>query len=479
MNFERNYIGGEWTASTGDVTEIMSPIDAAPLHRVRLAGSADAAAAIDSAQKAIPAAAALSQSARAAALRDLAAGLKRRAEAIAEATIVENGCPRKQALAMQALSAVALLEGFAPLAESHRFEELRKGLRGGDVIVRKVPIGVSVGITPWNAPVFLAGVKLAGAIAAGSPLILKPSPETIGATSLLAEAISELDLPKGMISVLHGDRDLGRQLVADARIAKVSFTGSARGGAEVAAACARRFARCTLELGGKSAAILLHDVNLTKVMPELLGAMLQNNGQICGAQTRLLIDHRIYENALSVLGAAFDALQVGDPRDARTDIGPVISAAQRERIENAIAEALSAGGRLIAGGARPNNVPGGHYVVPTLIADLAADAPLVQEEVFGPVIVASPFDSEDEAVAFANKSSYGLAGSIWTEDQDRGLALARRVSSGTVSLNSKRILDFGSPFGGLRHSGLGRELGPEGIDAYLESQSIIVPTGLS
>jgi aldehyde dehydrogenase (NAD+) len=343
MNFERNYIGGEWTVSTGDETEIMSPIDASLLHHVRLAGP-DAEAAIDAAQKAIPAAAALPQSARAAALRDLAAGLKRRAEAIAEATIVENGCPRKQALAMQALSAVTLLEGFAPLAENHKFEELREGLRGGDVIVRRVPIGVSVGITPWNAPVFLASVKLTGAIAAGNPLILKPSPETIGATTLLTEAISELDLPKGMISVLHGDRDLGRQLVADARIAKVSFTGSARGGAEVAAACARRFARCTLELGGKSAAILLHDVNLTKVMPELLGAMLQNNGQICGAQTRLLIDRRIYETVLGVLGAAFDALKVGDPRDARTDIGPVISATQRERIENAIAEALSAGG---------------------------------------------------------------------------------------------------------------------------------------
>jgi aldehyde dehydrogenase (NAD+) len=241
--------------------------------------------------------------------------------------------------------------------------------------------------------------------------------------------------------------------------------------------CARRFARCTLELGGKSAAVLLDDFDCAAALPELMSAMLQNNGQICGAQTRLLIDRRIYERTLETLAAAICALQVGDPRDAETDIGPVITAAQRDHLEAAVGAARSAGGNVIAGGERPRNTPPGFYVAPTLIANLAPNAPQVREELFGPIIVALPFDTEDEAIALANDSHYGLAGSVWTSDLERGAKFATEISAGTVSLNSKRILDFGSPFGGLRHSGLGRELGPEGIDAYLENQSVILPAG--
>jgi aldehyde dehydrogenase (NAD+) len=478
MDLEANWVAGHWMPATGETTVIVSPIDGEPLHAVRFAGDREIEAALAAATKAAAAMAATSQAQRARALSDLAAGLKRRAGAIAEATIVANGCPRKQALAMQVLSAVALLEAFAPLADTHVLQALRRGLRGGDVLVRKIPIGVSVGVVPWNAPVFLSAVKLAGAIAAGAPLILKPSPETVGATAWLAEALCELDLPAGVISVLHGGRDVGRKLVEDARVAKVSFTGGARGGLEVAATCARRLARCTLELGGKSAAVLLDDFDPATALPELMSAMLQNNGQICGAQTRLLIDRRIYERTLETLAAAFRALQVGDPRDAETDIGPVITAAQRDHLEAAVGAARSAGGRVIAGGGRPRDVPAGFYVAPTLIADLAPDAPQVREELFGPIIVALPFDSEEEAIGLANDSPYGLAGSVWTSDLERGAKFATGISAGTVSLNTKRILDFGSPFGGLRHSGLGRELGPEGIDAYLESQSVILPAGV-
>jgi aldehyde dehydrogenase (NAD+) len=479
MDLSTNWVAGRWAPATGDAAVIVSPIDGEPLHDVRFAGDREVEAALAAATEAAAAMAATSQAQRARALNDLAAALKRRAEPIAEATILANGCPRKQALAMQALSAVALLEAFAPLAEKQALQELRRGLRGGDVLVRKIPVGVSVGVTPWNAPVFLSAVKLAGSIAAGAPLILKPSPETVGATAWLAEAVAELDLPAGAISVLHGGREVGRKLVADPRVAKVSFTGGTLGGLEVAATCARRLARCTLELGGKSAAVLLDDFDPAAVLPEFISAMLQNNGQICGAQTRLLIDRRIYARTLETLAAAFRALRVGDPRDAGTDIGPVITAAQRDRLEAAVGAAREAGGRVIAGGERPRDTPPGFYVAPTLIADLAADAPQAREELFGPFIVALPFDSEDEAIAIANDSRYGLAGSVWTPDLVRGAKFATGISAGTVSLNSKRILDFGSPFGGLRHSGLGRELGPEGIDAYLETQSVILPEGLA
>ena len=246
MDLGTNWVAGRWMPATGDAAVIVSPIDGEPLHDVRFAGDREVEAALAAATEAAAAMAATSQAQRARALSDLAAALKRRAEPIAEATILANGCPRKQALAMQALSAVALLEAFAPLAETHALRGLRRGLRGGDVLVRKIPVGVSVGVAPWNAPVFLSAVKLAGAIAAGAPLILKPSPETVGATAWLAEALAELDLPAGALSVLHGGREVGRKLVADPRVAKVSFTGGTLGGLEVAATCARRLARCTL-----------------------------------------------------------------------------------------------------------------------------------------------------------------------------------------------------------------------------------------
>ena len=427
MDLCASWVAGRRLIGTGEPIVVTSPIDGGALHSFRAAGEAEIEAAVVGAQDAAKALAETSQAERAAALRALAAALRRRAESIAEATILANGCPRKQALAMQALSAVALLETFAPLAESHSLSEMRKGLRGGAVMVRKAPVGVSVGIAPWNAPVFLNCVKIAGALAAGAPLILKPAPETIGPTTLLAEALAEIDLPKGAISVVHGGRDIGRRLVADPRVAKVSFTGSTRGGAEVAAACAPRFARCTLELGGKSAAILLDDVDLPAVMPELIGAMLQNNGQICGAQTRLLIDRKIYDRTIGALGAAFDALHVGDPRDAETDIGPVISAAQRDRLVAAIDSAVLAGARLVAGGKLRGDEPPGHYLRPSLLDHVDPGSSIAREELFGPVVVAFPFSDEDEAIALANDSPYGLAGSVWTTDSARGLAVASRL----------------------------------------------------
>ena len=442
----------------------------------RAAGEAEIEAAVVGAQHAAPALAKTTQTDRAAALRALAAGLRRRAEAIAEATILANGCPRKQALAMQALSAVALLEAFAPLAENstaskkrakacaaarYRAQSARRHQRRNSALERA------------RVPVLREDRRRARRERAPDP---QASPETIGATTLLAEALTEIDLPKGAVSVIHGGRDVGRRLVSDSRVAKVSFTGSTRGGAEVAAACAPRFARCTLELGGKSAAILLDDVDLPAVMQELIGAMLQNNGQICGAQTRLLIDRKIYDRTIDALSAAFEALRLGDPRDAATDIGPVISAAQRDRLVAAINSAVVSGARIVAGGELRGGEPPGYYVRPSLLDHVDPGSPIAREELFGPVVVAFPFSDEDEAIALANDSPYGLAGSVWTADSARGLAVAARVSSGTVSINSKRILDFGAPFGGLRRSGMGQELGPEGIDSYLQAQSLILPS---
>jgi len=474
-NISALYVGGEWIKPRSEPVPLISPIDEQPFASVRLAGEVEANLALERAQAALPLAEALSVSTRASLLRALAGILQEDVKAFAALVTRENGCPSRQAVGMQVLSAVALLHAYADLVERHCFEEPRRGLRGGRAFVQKVRVGVSLGIVPWNVPLFLACMKLGPALAAGCPIALKPSPENATSVHAFAAAIARLDLPPGMVSILTGGRELGRYLVADPRVAKVSFTGSTTAGREVAATCAGRFARCTLELGGKSAAVILEDVNLERVLPELLLAMLQNNGQICGAQTRLLLPRSRFKEWSQVLAEAFGRLVIGDPRREEVDIGPVVSQAQRSRIEDALHIAFEQGARALAGGKRPGELRQGYYIEPTLLVDVSPAMAVAREEIFGPVIVAMPYDNEDDAIALANNSEYGLSGSVWSSDTERALQVARRMLTGTVALNSKNILDFGSPFGGMQASGIGRELGPEGIDAYLETKSILIP----
>jgi acyl-CoA reductase-like NAD-dependent aldehyde dehydrogenase len=411
---------------------------------------------------------------RATALRQLAAWLKAHTDPIAAWATLETGCPSRQSPALQVGAAVGLLDAMATLTERHVFAEDRVGLRSGRVRVLKRPVGVAVGIVPWNVPLFMMAMKLGAAIAAGAPIVLKGSPETAHTNAFMAEAVAGLDLPRGMISLLTADRDIGASLVADPRVAKVSFTGSTAAGKAVAAACADRLVRCTLELGGKSAAILLDDVDFDRVAPELFLAMLQNNGQVCGAQSRVLIPRARWTELSARLAALFDALAVGDPRDGATDIGPVASVAQQHRVQQAIARARWDGASLLSRDDR--HLPdSGCYVPPMLFATEDAALSIVRDEVFGPVVVAMPYDDEAHAVRLANDSPYGLSGSVWSAQPERAIAVGSRLRTGTVGLSTKRILDFGAPFGGHRLSGLGRELGPEGIDAYLETISLLMP----
>lgn len=470
---DRHWIGGEWIEGSGERVSLRSPIDREHFAEVRLCSEVDASLAVTGAKRALGEAADLDVAARANALRALASELEGRADEIALRITIENGCPSRQSQGLQVLSAVALLRSFATLVEDHQFEARRKGMRGGSISVQKVPVGVAVGISPWNVPIFLACMKIAPAIAAGCPLVLKPAPETATSNFVLGECVAMLDLPQGMLSVLTGSRDVGRALVSDARVAKVSFTGSLAGGREVASSCAARFARLTLELGGKSAAILLDDVDLAAALPGLLDATLQNNGQICGGQSRLLLPRARFDELAEALASAFRSRVVGDPRRENVDIGPLISSAQAQRVRDMVAQAKSQGARTLAGEDLPTGLPSDAYVAPTLLVGVDPDSQVAQTEVFGPVIVALPYDDEDDAVAIANSTPYGLAGSVWSPNAERAMRLARRVRSGTVSLNSKKILDFAGPFGGFGLSGIGRELGPEGIDAYLEHRCVL------
>lgn len=455
---------------------VSSPLDGEPSVRLVEAGPAEIDTALAAASRARAETEALGIEARAAVLRSIAAELAARAAEFADTIVLETGCPVRQAEAMQVGSAVALLQAYATLVERHVFEEIRPGMRGGRVLVAKRPIGASLGIVPWNVPLFLACMKIGPAIAAGCPIVLKPSPENARSADALAGILARQDLPPGAVAVLTGGRELGQTLVQDGRIGKVSFTGSTAAGKWIASTCAARLCRCTLELGGKSAAVLLDDFDLDKHLDDLLPAMLQNNGQVCGAQARVLVPSRYFSAWTHAIADRFDALVVGDPRQHATDVGPLATAPQVARIRDVVASAVAAGARpatvrrVLAGVPR-----GGNYVAPTLLVDVRPDMRAAREEMFGPVIVALPYASEEDAVAQANDSPYGLSGSVWSADAERATAVARGLRTGTVGINSRKILDFGSPFGGLRESGMGRELGPEGIDSYLESTSILVP----
>ena len=466
-------VGGDWRTFPGAQRELRSPIDGALLTRYVPAppGAADdAAVAADAASASV---AALSVGERCAALRDLADRLEADTADLAAAVTRENGCPARQAPALQVGSAVALLRAMADLGEDFAFGDERYGARGGRVRVDKLPVGAALGIVPWNVPLFLACAKLAPALIAGCPIVLKPSPENALSMLRFARHLAALPLPPGAINVLLGGRDLGAALVDHPRIAKVSFTGSTAAGRQVAEACARRLARCTLELGGKSAALLLDDIDLATVREQLLLAMLQNNGQVCGAQSRLLLPRSRYRELRDGLAALFDRLCIGDPRDADTDIGPVIGEPQARRIESMIERARAGGARAVSGGDR--SVPGPAWVAPLLAEGLPPAAELCREEIFGPVVVLLPYESEEEAVALANDSAYGLSGSVWATDVERAARVATGLRTGSVGINSKKILDFAAPFGGFRDSGIGRELGPEGIDGYLEARATLLP----
>ncbi|MGB6229945.1 MAG: aldehyde dehydrogenase family protein [Litorimonas sp.] len=409
---------------------------------------------------------------RADVLRLLAAALERAQDELVPLLVREIGCPVDQAPKLQVGSAVGVLRSMADLADRHRFVENRDGLRGGTVRIVKHPVGVCLGIVPWNVPLFLACVKLSAALAAGCPIILKPSPENAASMAVFAQLLADLPLPSGAVQCVTGDRDLGVALVDHPGVAKVSFTGSTAAGRKVAAACGQRLARCTLELGGKSAAILLEDADLDAVREQFFLATLQNNGQVCGAQSRVLVPEASARTLIDWIVGMVEELEVGDPFKAGTDIGPLATFAQAERVQGFLARAHESGVK-IAARARADNA--GAFAFPTVVlAD--PDDEIAREEVFGPVISVLTYKTMDEAVALSNDSDYGLSGSIWTSDLDRAAEIATRLRTGTVGINSKKILDFGAPFGGFRSSGLGRELGPEGIDAYLEASSILIPT---
>ena len=341
----------------------------------------------------------------------------------------------------------------------------------------KEPVGVVGAIAPWNVPLFIAAAKLAPSLAAGCTVVFKPAPETPLDAFRLAEIFAEAGLPEGVLSVLPAGREVGEHLVTHPGVDKVSFTGSSLAGKRIGGLCGERLKRCTLELGGKSAAIILDDADLAATLPNLLPNALMNNGQACIAQTRILAPRDRYDEVVEALVEQVKTMVVGDPLDPATEVGPLVASRQRDRVEGYLRSGQEEGAKVALGGGRPAGLDKGYYVEPTIFVDVDNKMKIAQEEIFGPVLAVIPYDGDDDAVAIANDSNYGLCGSVWTDDNDRGLGIARQVRTGTYMLNASVPIDFATPFGGYKESGVGREFGPEGLEIFLEKKSIALPGG--
>jgi acyl-CoA reductase-like NAD-dependent aldehyde dehydrogenase len=371
-----------------------------------------------------------------------------------------------------------ILRFYADLASEFVFEEpvtpSPSMLPGGEfgLLVRE-PVGVVGAIIPWNGPLDLVVIKIGPALLAGCTVIVKMSPEAPGAGYLVAEIAEEVGLPAGVLNVVTADREVSEQLVRDPRVDKIAFTGSTATGRRIGAICGERIARCTLELGGKSAAVILDDADIETAAAALAGAECLLSGQVCASLTRIVVARNRHDEFADALAAAFSAVRVGDPFDAATQMGPLAMARQRDRVEHYIAKGMEEGATLVTGGGRPKHLSRGYYIEPTVFAGVDNKQVIAQEEIFGPVLSVIPADSEDDAVDIANDTIYGLNAAVFTPDSARAYEVSRRLRSGTVGHNNMRF-DFGLAFGGFKQSGIGREGGREGLLPYLETKTVLL-----
>ena len=397
----------------------------------------------------------------------LAGALKDRMKAVAKTIAEEVGSPIVMATNIQAGLPVMVTLSYAGLIREAKLEEEI----GNSLIVRE-PVGVVGAITPWNYPLHQIMAKVAPALAAGCTVVLKPSEVAPLNAFLLAEACDAIKLPAGVLNLVTGfGAVVGEAIATHPLVDMVSFTGSLRAGRRVMALAAGTVKRVTLELGGKSANVVLDDAPFEKAISTGTKNAMLNSGQTCSAWTRMVVPRARQDEAVEIARQAIAGLKVGDPLDPSTKLGPLVSAAQRERVEGYIAAGKAEGARLAMGGGRPAGFERGHFVEPTVFADVQSKMTIAQEEIFGPVLSVLPYDSEDEAVAIANDSIYGLAGGVWSGDPERALRVARRIRTGQVDVNGGRFNAL-APFGGYKQSGTGRELGRFGLEEYLQVKAI-------
>jgi aldehyde dehydrogenase (NAD+) len=481
-DYDRLFIGGDWVAPEGTgMIDVISPSTEEVVGRVPDGTEADIDKAVAAARTAFDRGPwpRMTPAERGAILAKVAAAVTAEMTDMAEIITQEMGSPISFSTLGQVLAPTMIFQYYADLASTFAFDEVRAGLLNPQVLVTKEPVGVVGAIAPWNVPLFIAAAKLAPSLVAGCTVVYKPAPETPFDAFRLAEIFSEAGLPKGVLSVVPAGREVSEHLVTHPGVDKISFTGSGVGGKRIGGLCGERLKRCTLELGGKSAAIILDDADLATTIPTLLPNAIMNNGQACIAQTRILAPRARYDEVLEAVVSGVSAMTVGDPMDPTTIVGPVVAERQRARIEGYLDSGREEGATVAIGGGRPAAFSKGWYVEPTVFANVDNKMKIAQEEIFGPVLVVIPYDGDEQAVDIANDSNYGLCGSVWTADNERGLGVARQVRTGTYMLNAPVPIDFSTPFGGFKESGLGREFGPEGLDTFLEKKSIALPAGFT
>ncbi|MFC9359990.1 aldehyde dehydrogenase [Rhodococcus sp. NPDC057014] len=477
-DYDKLYIGGKWVApATDQVLEVFSPATEELIGSCPVASPADIDDAVAVARRAFDEGPwpQTTPAERGEILAKAAKLIEERGETLNALISSEMGQPPAMVGMMQQTPSLATLNFYAGLANEFEWEQTRTGVFGQTKVLRE-PVGVVAAVLAWNVPLFLAVNKLSPALLAGCTVLLKPAPESPLSTHVLAEIFAEAGVPEGVISVLPGGAETGEYLVSHPGIDKITFTGSSPVGRKIGAIAAQNLKRCSLELGGKSAAIILEDADLASTMPMLVMSGLMNTGQACVAQTRILAPRSRYDEVLDALVAGAGFMAVGDPSDPAAQLGPLISEKQRDRVEGYIAKGKEQGARVMLGGGRPDGLDKGWYVEPTIFADVDNSMTIAREEIFGPVLSVIPYDSEDEAIKIANDSDYGLAGSVYTTDIDHGLAVAKQIRTGTYAINWYAF-DPGSPFGGYKASGIGRENGPEGLEAFCETKSVLMPPG--
>ena len=473
---DRFFIGGEWVApSSSSMFDVIDSGTEELYFRAAEAQAPDMARAIAAARAAFDEGPwpRLSHAERAEHLRALAAGLKARSDDLGEIWPRQSGVLHLAAK-YAGRGAAKTFEYYAGLADTFPFEEPATPSAGGQfgLLVRE-PVGVVGAIIPWNAPVSLIANKVAPALIAGCTVVLKASPEAPGEAYVVAEVAESIGLPPGVLNVLTADREVSELLVRDPRVDKITFTGSTAAGRRIASLCGERIARCTLELGGKSAAVVLDDMDLTTAATTLAGAECFLSGQVCSSLTRIIVSQSRHDELVEALAATFSQVKVGDPFDPETQMGPLVAERQRDRVLGYVAKGVDEGATLVTGGGRPAHLDRGWYVEPTVFSNVDNSSTIAQEEIFGPVLTVIPAADEQDAVRIANDTIYGLNASVFTGDVERAREVAGQLRSGTVGHNAFRT-DFGIAFGGFKQSGIGREGGIEGLLPFLETKTVIL-----
>ncbi|GAA2783070.1 aldehyde dehydrogenase family protein [Kitasatospora paracochleata] len=469
QRFADQYIGGAWRPSLdGGVVEVFNPATEQLLATVPAGGAADVDAAVAAARAAARAWGATAPGERLAPLGRLRDGLAAAQQEIAETVVAELGSPIGFASSVQAGLPLAVTQSYLELLAAYPFEE-----RVGNSVVYAEPVGVVAAITPWNYPLHQVVAKVVPALAAGCTVVLKPAEDTPLVARLFARLVDEAGFPAGVFNLVTGTGAVtGAALAAHPDVDLVSFTGSTAVGRTVAEAAGRGIKRVTLELGGKSANVVLPGADLARAVNVNVANVFANSGQTCSAWTRLLVPEEQYEEALALAAKAAAKYVPGDPADPATRVGPLVNARQLERVRGYIRDALQQGARLVAGGAeRPEGIEAGHYVRPTVLADVSPEAAVAREEIFGPVLTVLAYRDEEHALEIANGTDYGLAGGVWAADEASAVAFARRMDTGQVDINGGRFNPL-APFGGYKSSGIGRELGRHGLEEYLQTKSL-------